>query len=375
MNALAKLRAFGLLLAIGCLAVVGCQGGAKPEESAGTKVSGELLGFEVGDYVHAIVKDDKGTETSYYIGDYPLNYFLAAHVGKKLDLELETKMTFLEEAGQEVETTKIAKASFKGTDVAAWWKKELESATEEELKKKYDALIEEKDRSRVPEEAEPITMSLGGWVFGVKQGDKWAEPGQELHEKAFVYASPDGQQMHASLTYSEDGPLPSVSMSIDVDKHVLQVSGGKATFVGGKRISATDAGALKVAKDYAGTKGKGGLKVAILDGIEADLDGDGKMDQILAIGSGSTLDSKKTADYYAVIVRTQDKTLELVHESEFGEMRGPFTGKVLAVGDLDGDGVTECVATSEDPWGDMVYVFQLAAGPAIQVIHSAGRGE
>ncbi len=375
MNPLAKLRACGLLLTIGCLAVLGCQGGAKPEEGGGTKVSGELLGFEVGDYVHAIVKDDKGTETSYYIGDYPLDYFLAAHVGKKLDLELETKMTFLEEAGQEVETTKIAKASFEGTDVAAWWKKELESASEEELKKKYDALIEEHNRSKVPEDAEPITMSLGGWVFGVKQGAIWAEPGQELDSKAFVYASPDGQKMHASLAYSGGGPLPSVSLSIDVEKHYLQVSGGKATFVDAKRIVATDAAAAKVAKDYAASKGKGGMKIEILDGLEADLDGDGKMDQILAIGSGSTSDSKKAADYYAVIVRTQDKTLELVYESEFGQMRGPFTGKVLAVGDLDGDGVTECVATSEDPWGDMVYVFQLVAGPAIKEVHSAGRGE
>jgi len=375
MNAFSKFCAYGLAV-LACCALVACQGSPKTEESAGgDKVSAELLGFAVGDYVHAIVKDEKGEEVSFYIGDYPMPYFLAAHVGKKLDLELETKMTFLEEAGQEVETTKITKASFEGTDVAAWWKKELESASEEELQKKYDAVIEANDRARSPEPDEPITLSLGGWVFGVKQGDAWAEPGQELHEKAFVYASPDGQKMYASLAFSEGGPLPSVSLSIDVDKHFLQVSGGKATFMDAKRIAATDAAALKVAKDYAASKGKGSLKVEVLDGVEADLNGDGKPEQVLAIGSGSTSDTKKAADYYAVIVRTQDKTLELVYETNFGQMRGPFTGKVLAVGDLDGDGVNECVATSEDPWGDMVYVFQVAAGPTVKTIHSAGRGE
>ncbi|GMV87946.1 MAG: hypothetical protein AMXMBFR81_08770 [Chthonomonas sp.] len=372
MNALAKLRAFGLLLAVACVAVPGCQGGAKTE-GASNSTTVELVAFEVGDYVHAIFKDDKGTETSYYIGDYPMNYFLAAHIGKKIEIEVKTEKTFVEEANQEMELTKIVKASSGGVDVAAWWKKELESATEEELQKKYDAVIDEHNRSKMPD-PDPVALSLGGWVFAVNQGGNWAEPGKDLDGKEMSFASVDGSQTVAALEYSDGPPVPSVSLKGDVAKGLFQVSGSRATFLPGKRIATGDAAAAKVAQDFAKSKGKTG-KAQIVDGLEADLDGDGKPEQVLAISSGSTLESKKAADFFAVIVRTQDKTLEVVYESEFGEMRGPFTGAIVAAGDVDGDGINEFVVTSEDPWGDMVYVYQLAAGPTLKEIHSAGRGE
>lgn len=375
MNALAKLRAFGLILAVACVAVPGCQGGAKTEGAANS-TSVELVAFEVGDYVHAIVKDDKGTETSYYIGDYPMNYFLAAHIGKKIEIEVKTEKTYVEEANQEMELTKIVKASSGGVDVDAWWKKELESATEEELQKKYDAVIDEHNRSKMPDEDEPIALSMSSWAFAAKVGDKWVEPGKEFHERALIFASPNGDKAQVSMEYSDGPPVPSVWLTNEAEKHYFQVSGGKQTFAESKPIAANDAAALKVAKEYLATKGKGGMKVMIEDGIEADLDGDGKPDQVMAITSGAQADNKKSGDYCAVIVRTQDKTFELVFETNYGEMRGPFSGKVVAAGDFDGDGTMEFVVASEDPWGDLVEIYQLNKGtPGVTKVYAIGRGE
>ncbi len=102
---------------------------------------GKPVSFEVGDYVHAIVKDSKGQERSFFIGAPGVEYFLALHKGKSLVITYQVVDSYIQEAGGRQEIDRIKSAKYGKLDSAAWWKAQLKKHTWEELEKKYSPLI------------------------------------------------------------------------------------------------------------------------------------------------------------------------------------------------------------------------------------------
>ncbi|MCW5942040.1 MAG: hypothetical protein KIS66_07395 [Fimbriimonadaceae bacterium] len=120
----------------------------KKDKVLSTKtVTGTVIGFEVGDYVHVVVKDAKGKEGSYYAGPFPTHYFLAAHVNKPLKLTVNKVSSFFEEAGERMEVERIDGASYGKLSVAAWWKAERKKASEKKLIDKYEKAIAKLNRA------------------------------------------------------------------------------------------------------------------------------------------------------------------------------------------------------------------------------------
>lgn len=120
----------------------------KKDKVLSTKIiTGKVVGFEVGDYVHVVVKDAKGKESSYYAGQFPTHYFLAAHANKNLSLTVKTVSSWFEEANERMEVERIDGASLGKLTVAAWWKAERKRASEKKLTDKYEALIAKMSRA------------------------------------------------------------------------------------------------------------------------------------------------------------------------------------------------------------------------------------
>lgn len=63
------------------------------------KVTGKFVGFEAGDYVHALIKPKKGEENSTFINGYGLDYFLAVNANKTGEFTVQTVKTYVQEEG------------------------------------------------------------------------------------------------------------------------------------------------------------------------------------------------------------------------------------------------------------------------------------
>lgn len=105
-------------------------------------VTGTLKGFEVGDYVHAVINLPKGKENSYFIGSPGLDYFLALHKGEQLFLTYQIVDSYIEEAGgvQRIERLNGARAG--QLTYAAWWKRMRAKHSFEALDKMYSGMVE-----------------------------------------------------------------------------------------------------------------------------------------------------------------------------------------------------------------------------------------
>lgn len=99
------------------------------------------ISFEVGDYLHAVVKDSRRQERSFFIGAPGVEYFLALHKGKSLVITYQIVSSYIPEAGGRQEIERIKSAKYGKLDSAAWWKAQLKKHTWEELEKKYSPLI------------------------------------------------------------------------------------------------------------------------------------------------------------------------------------------------------------------------------------------
>lgn len=104
-------------------------------------LSGTVIGFETGDYVHAIIKDSKGQERSFFIGGAGTDFFLAVHKGKKLVINYQVVSSYIPEAGGREEIERISSAKYGKLESGAWWKAQRKKHTFEELDKKYSPLI------------------------------------------------------------------------------------------------------------------------------------------------------------------------------------------------------------------------------------------
>ena len=102
---------------------------------------GTVVGFETGDYLHAIVKDSKGEERSFFIGGAGTDFFLAVHKGKKLVINYQVVSSYIPEAGGRQEIERINSAKFGTLESGAWWKAQRKKHSWEELDKRYSPLI------------------------------------------------------------------------------------------------------------------------------------------------------------------------------------------------------------------------------------------
>lgn len=60
-----------------------------------TTVSGIFVGFEVGDYVHPVIRDESGEKKSFWSTDPLLDYFLAIHLNERVILEIEEADSYI----------------------------------------------------------------------------------------------------------------------------------------------------------------------------------------------------------------------------------------------------------------------------------------
>ncbi len=106
------------------------------------KVTGNFVGFEAGDYVHALIKPKKGEEISTFINGYGLDYFLAVNANKTGEFTIQTVKTYVQEEGGVIEIDRVISAKFGKTDFATWWKSTRKSMSTAQIEKKYDPLVQ-----------------------------------------------------------------------------------------------------------------------------------------------------------------------------------------------------------------------------------------
>lgn len=105
-------------------------------------VIGTLKGFEVGDYVHAVINLQNGKEESYFIGSPGLDYFLALHKGEPMTLTYQVVDSYIEEAGGVQRIERLSGARTGKLTSAAWWKSMRAKSSFDQLDKKYGSLVE-----------------------------------------------------------------------------------------------------------------------------------------------------------------------------------------------------------------------------------------
>ncbi len=116
-----------------------------------TTVSGVFLGFEVGDYIHPVLRDESGEVVSFWSTDPLMDYFLSCHVGERVVLEIEEADSYIWEVGDMVRIFRVIGA---GTGILSYsqWRDSLEAEGEIEdllgdyFSAPYDCLIEVPDR-------------------------------------------------------------------------------------------------------------------------------------------------------------------------------------------------------------------------------------
>jgi len=116
-----------------------------------TTVIGIMLGYEVGDYIHPVIRDESGDLRSFWSTDPLMDYFLTLHIGERVILEIEEADSYIPESGGMMRIFRVIGA---GTDAVSFiaWRDSLEAqGTPGELlgdyhMAPYDCLIEVPER-------------------------------------------------------------------------------------------------------------------------------------------------------------------------------------------------------------------------------------
>jgi hypothetical protein len=137
------------LLTVGCaLMVADEQAGAaqqnKPDKVKATKsIKGQFVGFEVGDYMHAVIKKENGEQDSFFIGQSEgIPYFLVTHKDQPLEITYQVVDSYIEEAGGYQTIERIVSVKAGDMTDKQWWKQERAGSSVSKLRKKYDAMVD-----------------------------------------------------------------------------------------------------------------------------------------------------------------------------------------------------------------------------------------
>ena len=118
-----------------------------PDVVLGTRtVKGQFVGFEWGDYPHAIIKDAKGKETDYFFGADGIDFYLCTRAKKPGIFTIQKVKTYIQEAGGWEIVDQVSKAKIGSPDSKAWWKAESKAHSQEWLFKKYQPLVDKLTR-------------------------------------------------------------------------------------------------------------------------------------------------------------------------------------------------------------------------------------
>jgi hypothetical protein len=106
-----------------------------------------LVGFEIGDYIHAIlVTRPKGKEASYFIGAAGLDYYLAAFAKKPGTFTIQTVDSYVEEAGGRMTIERVSAAKIGKQDFKTWWKAQRKKYSDKQLDTKYQPMMDKLTR-------------------------------------------------------------------------------------------------------------------------------------------------------------------------------------------------------------------------------------
>ena len=118
------------------------QAQSKKEVIKATKtVRGTFLGFEVGDYVHAVIKDSKGQRRSFYIGGAGVDLYLSNHVKKSGTFTYQLVNCFMEEAGGRVDIERLQSAKIGAQSSVTWWKSIRKRMSLDAINEKYQPMV------------------------------------------------------------------------------------------------------------------------------------------------------------------------------------------------------------------------------------------
>lgn len=105
-------------------------------------IYGKVVGFEVGDFEHVIIRGPGKHEDSYFIHAYLLDDFMALYAKKQGRFTIRSVDTYIEQAGgrqlvDQVSDAKIGKVSF-----SAWSKGLRKHMSIEQIDTKYRPLVD-----------------------------------------------------------------------------------------------------------------------------------------------------------------------------------------------------------------------------------------
>jgi uncharacterized cupredoxin-like copper-binding protein len=116
----------------------------KDKIKATKTIKGTFKGFEVGDYIHAVITKDNGKEVSFFLPqNESVQYFLVAHKGEPLTLTYHVMSSYIEEAGGMQTIDRLATVKSGTVIDTAWWKKQRAGSSVSKLRKKYDTMVEQ----------------------------------------------------------------------------------------------------------------------------------------------------------------------------------------------------------------------------------------
>jgi hypothetical protein len=115
----------------------------KPDRIRETKtITATFVGFEAGDYLHAILKRSNGERVSFFLMKPGIQYFLLLRKDEPLELTYQVVDTYIPEAGDMETIKRLVAAKASGQTYAAWWKDIRTKFTMAQLRRKYDPLVE-----------------------------------------------------------------------------------------------------------------------------------------------------------------------------------------------------------------------------------------
>lgn len=105
-------------------------------------VTDKFIAFEVGDYTHAIIKDAKGKEHSFFIIASPyMDYFLANFAKKEGTFTYQVVNVFILDADQRMDIQRLISAKIGKQTEKSWWKAQLKGSTADKLSKKFEPMV------------------------------------------------------------------------------------------------------------------------------------------------------------------------------------------------------------------------------------------
>ncbi len=127
---------------------------AAPDKAKATRTSsGKFVGFEAGDYLHAVFVQSGGKKESFFL-ERGMEIFLVDHAKESLELEIQTIDTDIPEAGGITEIDRLHGIRAGVVSFADWWK-----TAEPKFGKLLDQYQARIDKATLAPEDAPAEMS------------------------------------------------------------------------------------------------------------------------------------------------------------------------------------------------------------------------